>query len=842
MEITAEVKYMDKEKLQLIIREYNKSKIQSEQEVRSKLIVPLLELLEYPSELRAEEYPIYGFEGFKKLPVKMVDFLLFSDPNFSFHRNYAQEDLNWVQNHSLLVIEAKKPGEIPSVLGQPLYYTMWSKAVAYLVIDGEYIKGYYYNEFVTDRKIIDCKLNELLEHDEVWEFCYNNIRSIKERESYNISTELSVEQKHEENIDMEIEAYLFGDKNKGDIACKSTLEEEFEKVEVENFMQRLKEDVYLLNKENEQIIKNVDEILSLVPYEYNHNAIIGKHFTLPNYNGMITVVYEVVENINYNLSAKYYTCEPLDFADDIVSENEISARTFFIDYPKENGNQLILLFFDKDNNKSFITTGILFGDSVKILKSPSVTRFQILHFSDEMHLSSTSYDLESYSNAKEKSDIYKNSYEEIWHEIDINLTPPIIIDPNTVEQVQREVYYDEKKKCLKARIKLKPYKSYFTFQIISEDSEKFIPLSSLEMGKYFKNGQNGFPRDLYEAIRNFEDDGSAEAFFEIACIFRDEISLKNDDMFFKYLCKSADLKYDKAVVELALCVYNNETSIKEFKECVLLLSEVVNDDYALGNYILAYFTELCLIENKSSKDAFELYVKAALKDYKPAQVRLNCNSKMEIEISETNELLNCFMDSMQKRSGLCSYCIGSVYYFGIGIRKRKQKGLDLLLEAGYCGNIYAQYTLFEIFDIDNVYIDKKEATQWLEIISKSTTSVYTKLSNRLLDGVGCEVSEENDRYAFSLLQKAALELDKTAINNLGWMYKVGRGCTINYERALELFDKAASLGNGTSFFHLGNMYEKGLGVKIDIDKAKEYYSLAIEMGNEKAKQYLENIK
>ena len=41
-----------------VIASYKKSKIQSEAEVRSKLIVPLFEALGYPSELRSEEYPV----------------------------------------------------------------------------------------------------------------------------------------------------------------------------------------------------------------------------------------------------------------------------------------------------------------------------------------------------------------------------------------------------------------------------------------------------------------------------------------------------------------------------------------------------------------------------------------------------------------------------------------------------------------------------------------------------------------------------------------------------------------------------------------------------------------
>lgn len=95
--------------IQRIISEYSKSIIQSEAEVRSKLIVPLLEILGYPSYLRAEEFPVYGFGGGKKLPAKNADYILFSDRQFANHRMFTKKNIEWVQKHSLLVVEAKKP-------------------------------------------------------------------------------------------------------------------------------------------------------------------------------------------------------------------------------------------------------------------------------------------------------------------------------------------------------------------------------------------------------------------------------------------------------------------------------------------------------------------------------------------------------------------------------------------------------------------------------------------------------------------------------------------------------------------------------------------------------------
>ena len=67
------------EELRKIIEEFRLSTVQSEEEIRSKLIVPLLNYLGYPSHLRADEFPVYGFEGRKKLPTKEADYVLYTD-------------------------------------------------------------------------------------------------------------------------------------------------------------------------------------------------------------------------------------------------------------------------------------------------------------------------------------------------------------------------------------------------------------------------------------------------------------------------------------------------------------------------------------------------------------------------------------------------------------------------------------------------------------------------------------------------------------------------------------------------------------------------------------------
>ena len=173
---------LDNSTIKAVIDEYAKSEIQSEAEVRSKLVVPLLCALGYPSELRAEEFPVYGFGGRKKLPAKSADFLLFSDKEFGAHRNDTQKDKDWVQSHSLLIVEAKKPGEMPDSPGQAQFYTMWTKAVAYMVTDGCEIQAYCYSDISADYRIICCTTNELPYIENLGMLSFDNVRAIKEKE------------------------------------------------------------------------------------------------------------------------------------------------------------------------------------------------------------------------------------------------------------------------------------------------------------------------------------------------------------------------------------------------------------------------------------------------------------------------------------------------------------------------------------------------------------------------------------------------------------------------------------------------------------------------------------
>lgn len=94
--------------------------------------------------------------------------------------------------------------------------------------------------------------------------------------------------------------------------------------------------------------------------------------------------------------------------------------------------------FAKD--KVVINNGILLGDEVKITKKPTPFKFNTLYSEQETEYKDFQYTP--------------------------NFKRPIsIIDPETTEEVKPVLYFDEKTNEVKGKCKLKPYKSYFAFEI-----------------------------------------------------------------------------------------------------------------------------------------------------------------------------------------------------------------------------------------------------------------------------------------------------------------------------------------------------------------------------------------
>jgi len=169
----------------------------------------------------------------------------------------------------------------------------------------------------------------------------------------------------------------------------------------------------------------------------------GKHFSITDQQDVNTVIYQVNKTEKEFLKdSPKYTVDRLDFIEEMVGENK--KKTFFVDDPHPTGNQLVILSFGR--GKVVVNMGILEDDRVRISKKPMPMKFKTLYSENEMEYKDFQYTP--------------------------NLKRPIsIIDPDTAEEVKPTLYFDEETNQVKGKCKLKPYKSYFAFEV--RESNKF---------------------------------------------------------------------------------------------------------------------------------------------------------------------------------------------------------------------------------------------------------------------------------------------------------------------------------------------------------------------------------
>ena len=163
----------------------------------------------------------------------------------------------------------------------------------------------------------------------------------------------------------------------------------------------------------------------------------GKHFSITDPGNVKTVIYQVNKTEKEALkTSPKFTIERLKHTEEMVGEK--TKKTFYVDEPRPEGNDLVILSFGE--GKVVVNTGILQQDEVRICKKPIPMSFKKLYSEEE------------------------TEYKEF--EYTPNMKRPIsIIDPETTEEVKPVLYFDEGTKEVKGKCKLKPYKSYFAFEI-----------------------------------------------------------------------------------------------------------------------------------------------------------------------------------------------------------------------------------------------------------------------------------------------------------------------------------------------------------------------------------------
>ena len=166
------------------------------------------------------------------------------------------------------------------------------------------------------------------------------------------------------------------------------------------------------------------------------DKIQGKHFSITDPQGVNTVIYRV-DKTPKELLQEYpkFTVQRLEYSEEL--NGNLKKKTFFVDEPK-NEEELVILSFGQD--KVVINMGILEENKVKIAKRPIPIKFDTLYSEQE------------------------REYKEFRYTPDLK-RPISIIDPETTEEIKLILYFDKETNEVKGKCKLKPYKSYFAFEI-----------------------------------------------------------------------------------------------------------------------------------------------------------------------------------------------------------------------------------------------------------------------------------------------------------------------------------------------------------------------------------------
>lgn len=162
----------------------------------------------------------------------------------------------------------------------------------------------------------------------------------------------------------------------------------------------------------------------------------GKHFSITDPEGVNTVIYQINKTPKeYLKEYPKYTVDRLDYTEEL--RGNMKRKTFYVDYPTQE-DELLILSFAKE--KVVVNTALMVDDKISISKKPMPLKFDSIYSEEEKEIKDFKYTP--------------------------NLKRPIcIIDPETTEEVKPVLYFDENTNEVKGKCKLKPYKSYFAFEI-----------------------------------------------------------------------------------------------------------------------------------------------------------------------------------------------------------------------------------------------------------------------------------------------------------------------------------------------------------------------------------------
>lgn len=165
--------------------------------------------------------------------------------------------------------------------------------------------------------------------------------------------------------------------------------------------------------------------------------------------------------------------------------------------------------------------------------------------------------------------------------------------------------------------------------------------------------------------------------------------------------------------------------------------------------------------------------------------------------------------------------LGCLLIFNPRVRRRDNKGFELIKNAAELGSIVGQYRLGECLNFGiKTEENKQEAIKWLLL---SANKGFVKAQCLL---AGCYDDLDNQKEAFKWYKIAAENGDMGAMASLSLFYEYGEGCEINKKEAFRLRKICADAGYKNSQAQLGLMYLNGFGTPVNKEEGIKYLIMA----------------
>ncbi len=173
------------------------------------------------------------------------------------------------------------------------------------------------------------------------------------------------------------------------------------------------------------------------------------------------------------------------------------------------------------------------------------------------------------------------------------------------------------------------------------------------------------------------------------------------------------------------------------------------------------------------------------------------------------------------------------------------KNVDVQIIISTCKQAISFYLddIRYVYQLAKAYDNNKDYAQAFIYYSQAAKQGYAPAQQNLgkLYRMGRGVAQ-SDQKAFEWFLKAAEQGDMHARSDLGGMYYLGRGVAQSDKKAYEWTLKSAEQGDYHAQFGMGLIYEMGRGVERSVDKAIEWYQKAADQGSYEAQVNLSRLR